>query len=442
MIKRPSLSIGIEEEYQIVDPETRALRSYITEFIEGNKLIMVERELKPELHQSMVELGTPVCANIGEAYEELARQRSFICRLAEEKGVAIVAASTHPFSRWADQPVTPYPRYLGVLEEMQVLARRLLIFGMHVHIGIEDRAFALDAMNVVRYMLPHILALSTSSPFWVGRRTGLKSYRSNIFEDFPRSGISDVYRTPAEFDALVNTLVNTGSIPDGSKIWWDVRPHHQYPTLEFRVCDICTRMDEAVAIAALFQAIVLWLWKLRQRNITFRVYRRELIEENRWRAARYGLDGKMIDFGKGAEVSTRQLIRELLELVGEEIDELGSRAYIAPIEAMLLHGTSADRQLRRLRCPRRRPARRGRSPDRGDERGTVAPRQATPADARDEAGHVHQPDRERNRTPLHQRSQRHSNSHAGAPSRTLYHAMVTFELHNRQVETTPIVRSS
>ena len=346
MIKRPSLSIGIEEEYQIVDPETRALRSYITEFIEGNKLIMVERELKPELHQSMVELGTPVCANIGEAYEELARQRSFICRLAEEKGVAIVAASTHPFSRWADQPVTPYPRYLGVLEEMQVLARRLLIFGMHVHIGIEDRAFALDAMNVVRYMLPHILALSTSSPFWVGRRTGLKSYRSNIFEDFPRSGISDIYRTPAEFDALVNTLVNTGSIPDGSKIWWDVRPHHQYPTLEFRVCDICTRMDEAVAIAALFQAIVLWLWKLRQRNITFRVYRRELIEENRWRAARYGLDGKMIDFGKGAEVSTRQLIRELLELVGEEIDELGSRAYIAPIEAMLLHGTSADRQLR------------------------------------------------------------------------------------------------
>ena len=346
MIKRPSLSIGIEEEYQIVDPETRALRSYITEFIEGNKLVMVERELKPELHQSMVELGTPVCATIGEAYEELARQRSFICRLAEEKGVAIVAASTHPFSRWADQPVTPYPRYLGVLEEMQVLARRLLIFGMHVHIGIEDRAFALDAMNVVRYMLPHILALSTSSPFWVGRRTGLKSYRSNIFEDFPRSGISDVYRTPAEFDALVNTLVNTGSIPDGSKIWWDVRPHHQYPTLEFRVCDICTRMDEAVAIAALFQAIVLWLWKLRQRNITFRVYRRELIEENRWRAARYGLDGKMIDFGKGAEVSTRQLIRELLELVSEEIDELGSRAYIAPIEAMLLHGTSADRQLR------------------------------------------------------------------------------------------------
>ena len=346
MSKRPSLSIGIEEEYQIVDPETRELRSFITEFIKDDKLVMVERELKPELHQSMVELGTPVCATISEAHEELSRQRRFICNLAEEKGVAIVAASTHPFSRWADQPVTPYPRYLGVLEEMQVLARRLLIFGMHVHIGIEDRDFAIDTMNVVRYMLPHVLALSTSSPFWVGRRTGLKSYRANIFEDFPRSGISDIYRTPAEYESLVGTLVNTGCIPDASKIWWDVRPHHSYPTLEFRVCDVCTRIDEAVAIAALFQALVLWLWKLRQSNVTFRVYRRELIEENRWRAARYGLDGKMIDFGKGTEVPTRQLVRELLDMLDDEIEELGTRPYIQHIESMLLHGTSADRQLR------------------------------------------------------------------------------------------------
>ena len=346
MIERPSLTIGIEEEYQIVDPETRELRSYITEFIEGDTMAMAELELKPELHQSMVELGTPVCKSVAEARDELARQRSAICRLAEEKGVAIVAASTHPFSRWSDQPVTPYPRYLGVLEEMQVLAQRLLIFGMHVHVGIEDRAFAIDTMNVVRYMLPHVLALSTSSPFWVGRNTGLKSYRANIFEDIPRSGVSDIYSTPADYDRLIATLVNTGCIPDASKIWWDVRPHHVYPTLEFRVCDVCTRMDEAIAIAAIFQAIVLWLWKLRRRNITFRVYRRDLIEENRWRAARYGLDGKMIDFGKSAELPTRQLIRELLEMVGEEIDELGTREYIAPIESMLRHGTGADRQLR------------------------------------------------------------------------------------------------
>ncbi|HMN30402.1 MAG TPA: carboxylate-amine ligase [Caldilineaceae bacterium] len=346
MIPRPSLTIGIEEEYQIVDPETRAMRSFITQFIDNDKVIMIEREIKPELHASMVELGTPVCHTVAEARDELVKQRSFIARLARDKGVAVVAAATHPFSRWIDQQITPLPRYVGVLEEMQALAQRLLIFGMHVHIGIEDRAFTIDAMNVVRYMLPHMLALSTSSPFWMGRRTGLKSYRSVVFEDFPRSGIPDICRTPAEYDGLVRTLVNCGVIPDASKIWWDVRPHHNYPTLEFRICDICTRIDEAIAVVALFQALVLWLWKLRQQNLTFRVYRRDLISENRWRASRYGLDGKMIDFGKTQELPTRQLIRELLELVAEEVDELGSGPFIKPIENMLIHGTSADRQLR------------------------------------------------------------------------------------------------
>ncbi|MEZ4727276.1 MAG: carboxylate-amine ligase [Caldilineaceae bacterium] len=346
MIARPSLSLGIEEEYQIVDPQTREMRSFITQFLDNERVIMIERELKPELHQSMVELGTPACATIAHLKEELVKQRSFIVGLAEQKELAVVAAATHPFSRWLDQPVTPLPRYQGVLEEMQLLAQRLLIFGMHVHVGIEDRAFAVDAMNVVRYMLPHILALSTSSPFWLGRKTGLKSYRSVVFEDFPRSGIPDICRTVADYDNLVRSLANVGVIPDASKIWWDVRPHHKYPTLEFRICDICTRVDEAIAIAALFQAIVLWLWKLRRKNLTFRIYRRDLIEENRWRASRYGLDGKMIDFGKSVEVPTRALIRELLEMIGEEIEELGTRSYIEPIERMLQNGTSADRQLR------------------------------------------------------------------------------------------------
>lgn len=345
-MKRPSLTIGIEEEYQVVDPETGELRSFITQFIEDGKMVMVEREIKPELHQSMVEMGTPVCQTPAQAMEELVRQRQFITKLAEDKGLAIVAAATHPFSRWADQQVTPFPRYRGVLEEMQVLAQRLLIFGMHIHIGLDDPDFAIDTMNVVRYMLPHLLALSTSSPFWSGRKTGLKSYRAVIFEDFPRSGIPDVFRNRAEYEGLINTLVNTGCMPDSSKIWWDVRPHHTYPTLEFRTCDICTRVDEAIAIAALCQAIVLWHWKLRQHNITFRVYRRDLITENKWRAARYGLDGKLIDFGKKAELPARALIRELLELLGEEIDELGIAKEIEPVYRMLEVGTSADRQLR------------------------------------------------------------------------------------------------
>ena len=346
MIARPSLSLGIEEEYQIIDPETRGMRSFITQFIDNDRVIMVERELKPELHQSMVELGTPACSTVGQLKEELIKQRSFIVGLAAQKELAVVAAATHPFSSWLDQPVTPLPRYQGVLEEMQLLAQRLLIFGMHVHVGIEDRAFAIDAMNVVRYMLPHILALSTSSPFWLGRKTGLKSYRSVVFEDFPRSGIPDICRTVADYDNLVGSLANVGVIPDASKIWWDVRPHHKYPTLEFRICDICTRVDEAIAIAAIFQAIVLWLWKLRRKNLTFRIYRRDLIEENRWRASRYGLDGKMIDFGKSVEAPTRALIRELLDLISEEIDELDTRAYIEHVERMLQNGTSADRQLR------------------------------------------------------------------------------------------------
>ncbi|RME61411.1 MAG: carboxylate-amine ligase [Caldilineae bacterium] len=343
---RPSLTLGIEEEYQVVDPETGELRSFITQFIQNGKMIMVEREIKPELHQSMVELGTPVCQTPAEAKEELLRQRQFICRLAEEKGLAIVAAATHPFSRWVEQEVTPFPRYQGVLEEMQLLAQRLLIFGMHIHVGLGDPDFAIDTMNVVRYMLPHLLALSTSSPFWAGRRTGLKSYRAVVFEDFPRSGIPDIYVNRAAYEGLVRTLVNTGCIPDSSKIWWDVRPHHTYPTLEFRVCDICTRVDEAIAIAALCQAIVLWHWKLRRRNITFRIYRRDLIAENKWRAARYGLDGKLIDFGKKTELPARALIRELLELLAEEIDELDIQKEIAPIHGMLENGTSADRQLR------------------------------------------------------------------------------------------------
>jgi carboxylate-amine ligase len=346
MIERPSLTIGIEEEYQVVDPETRELRSFITQFIENGKVVMVEREIKPELHQSMVELGTPVCHSADEALEELTRQREFIVRLAGDKDLAIVGAATHPFSRWESQEITPFDRYRGVLQEMQLLAKRLLIFGMHVHIGIEDRRFAIDCMNVVRYMLPHILALSTSSPFWMGRKTGLKSYRAVIFEDFPRSGLPDIFASDAAYDQTIRTMVNTNCIPDASKIWWDVRPHHLYPTLEFRICDICTRLDEAVAIAALFQALVLWLWKLRRRNMTFRTYRRDLLDENKWRAARYGLDGKLIDFGKVAELPSRQLIRELLTMLGEEIDELDSWHHIEVIHRMLETGSSADRQLR------------------------------------------------------------------------------------------------
>jgi glutamate---cysteine ligase / carboxylate-amine ligase len=347
-MKAPSLTLGIEEEYQIIDPETRELRSYITEILSGDHLVL--GEVKPELHQSMVEIGTKVCTTPAEARAELVRLRRHVMELAGKKGLVIAAAGTHPFSSWLTQEITPLERYMGVRQDLADLAQQLLIFGTHVHIGIEDRDFLIDAMNVARYFVPHVLTLSTSSPFWMGRETGLKSYRSIIFRNFPRTGIPPVLESGTAYGALVDTLVRTGCIPNASKIWWDVRPNHSYPTLEFRVCDVCTRVDEAVCVAAILQAIVAKLWKLRRDNMTFRVYPTALIEENKWRAVRYGLDGRLVDLGKDQELPARTLVRELLEwFVDDVLDELGSRKQVEYAFTILDQGTSADRQLARFR---------------------------------------------------------------------------------------------
>ncbi|HEX5503622.1 MAG TPA: carboxylate-amine ligase [Thermomicrobiales bacterium] len=344
-MQAPSLTIGIEEEYQIVDPATRELRSYITEILQDEE-VMLLAQVKPELHQSIVEVGTGVSQTPAEARAEVARLRRIVRDAVGRSGLTIAAAGTHPFSSWHTQEITPLDRYAGVKEDMAELAQRLLIFGTHVHIGIEDQEFLIEAMNVVRYMLPHVLCLSTSSPFWMGRNTGLKSYRSIIFRNFPRSGIPRVFQSYGDYTALVNTLVRTRSIPDGSKIWWDVRPHFTYPTLEFRICDVCTRVDEVICIAAILQAIIAKIWKLRRDNLTFRVYAADLIEENKWRAVRYGLDGRLIDFGKEEDLPARDLVRELLEwFIGDVVDELGSRKEVEYAYRILDEGSSADRQL-------------------------------------------------------------------------------------------------
>jgi len=347
-MKPPSLTLGIEEEYQIIDPETRELRSYITEILDRDHLVL--GEVKPELHQSMVEIGTKVCRTPAEVRAELVRLRGMVMQLAGERGLVIAAAGTHPFSSWITQEITPLDRYMGVREDLADLAQQLLIFGTHVHVGIEDRDFLIDAMNVARYFVPHVLTLSTSSPFWMGRETGLKSYRSIIFRNFPRTGIPPVIDSWTDYASLVDTLVRTGCVPNASKVWWDIRPNHSYPTLEFRVCDVCTRVDEAVCVAAILQAIVAKLWKLRRDNMTFRVYPTALIEENKWRAVRYGLDGRLIDLGKQQELAAGALVRELLEwFVDDVLDELGSRAEVEYAFHILEHGTSADRQLARYR---------------------------------------------------------------------------------------------
>jgi carboxylate-amine ligase len=343
-MKAPSLTLGIEEEYQIIDPKTRELQSYITQILKEDSVIL--GQIKPELHQSMVEIGTSVCQTPAEARAELVRLRGTVMQLAAKNGLKIAAAGTHPFSSWLSQEITPLERYMGVRQDLAEMAQRLLIFGTHVHIGIEDRDFLVDAMNVSRYFVPHVLCLSTSSPFWMGRVTGLKSYRSVIFRNFPRTGIPPVLGSWGDYEALLSTMVETNCIPNGSKIWWDVRPNHSYPTLEFRLCDVCTRVDEAVSIAAILQAIIAKLWKLRHDNMTFRMYPGTLIEENKWRAVRYGLDGKLIDLGKNRELPARELIQELIEwFIDDVLDELGSRREVEYAFRILREGTSADRQI-------------------------------------------------------------------------------------------------
>ncbi len=314
-------TLGIEEEFQIVDPKTRELRSHVSEFLEEGKMILGE-QIKPEMIQSMIEVGTGICKNIQEARADITRLRSIISGLAAKTDLVIVAASTHPFSRWQDQKIYDDERYELLVQELQTVARSLLIFGLHVHVGVADLDRRIHIMNAARYFLPHVLALTTSSPFWMGHNTGLKSYRTEVFKQFPRTDIPDHFDSYSNFQRYVDLLVKTGCINDGKKIWWDLRPHPIFPTLEFRICDIPTRVDDTMAIAALFQAIVAKLTKLIDQNLGFRLYRRMLIQENKWRAVRWGIDGKMIDFGKQKEVPTRDLILELLDFVDDVIDEL------------------------------------------------------------------------------------------------------------------------
>src|SRR5208337_2771776 len=343
---RPSLSIGIEEEYQTIDPETRDLRSHIASEILSKAKRVLHEAVKPEMHQAVIEVGSKVCRNIKEARADILELRREVIKLASENGMWLAAASTHPFADWKVQEIYPDERYRRVVEDMQLVARANLVFGLHVHIGIEDRNTAIHIMNSMRYFLPHILALSSNSPFWLGMPTGFKSFRSKVFERFPRTGIPDVFANWADYETFVNLLVKTGCIDNGKKIWWDIRPHPYFNTLEVRVCDIPMRLDETIALAALIQATVAMLYKLYAANQGFRLYRRALLMENKWRAARYGLEGKLIDFGKQKEVPARDLVLEYLEFVDDVVDELDSRQELEYIHEILRMGSGADRQLR------------------------------------------------------------------------------------------------
>src|ERR1041385_1947642 len=345
---KPSFTIGIEEEYQTIDPESRDLRSHIdVEFVEKGKALLKEA-VKPEMHQSVIEVGTPICHNIQEARREVVRLRRDMIALAQAGGLKLAAGGTHPFADWRKQEIYPDQRYLDIVEDMKIVARANLIFGLHVHIGIEDRETAIQLMKAARYFLPHILALSTNSPFWLGMETGLKSYRCKVFDKFPRTNIPDYFPSWGEYESFINLLVQTNCIDNAKKIWWDLRPHPHFTTLEFRICDVPMRAEETIAIAALIQATVAKLYKLYSANQGFRLYRRALIMENKWRAARYGLNGNLIDFGKQSEVPVRDLIQEYLAFVDDVVDELDSREELNYIHTIMEMGTGADRQIKVL----------------------------------------------------------------------------------------------
>ncbi len=346
MKSEPAFTIGVEEEYLLVDKETRAL------VIDPPQTLMAEAEEKcgtqvtSELLRSQIEIGTKVCKNVGEVRQDLSRLRSNIIEVADRHGLAPIAASTHPFSLWTEQKHTPKERYKELTHEMQGAARRLLICGMHVHVGIEDDELRIDLMNQVAYFLPHLLALSCSSPFWGGRDTGLKSYRLTIFDALPRTGLPERFASWAEYERHINVLMDAGLIEDSTRIWWDLRPSAKFPTLETRIMDVCTRLDDTVALTALLVCIIRMLYRLRTRNQRWRIYTSMLIRENRWRAMRYSFDEGLIDLAKGKVVPFSDLIDEILSLVAEDAEALGCEKEIADVRQIMSRGTSAHRQLK------------------------------------------------------------------------------------------------
>jgi carboxylate-amine ligase len=344
-INYSNFTLGIEEEYMVVDPETRELKSHEQKIVtEGQKAF--HDKVKAEMHQAVVEVGTDICRDIDEAYKDVSTLRKTIAQIAGDLGLWVGASGTHPFSPWESQLITDHARYNAIVNELQEAARSNLIFGLHVHVGMESREMANHIANSTRYFLPHIYALSTNSPFWEGRTTGYKSFRTKVFDKFPRTGIPEYFESIEAYDNFVKLLVKTNCIDNGKKIWWDLRVHPFFNTVEFRICDVPMTVEETMCIAALFQAICVKIYKLRLQNMNYIQYSRALINENKWRASRYGIDGRLIDFGKEEEVNTRVLIHELLDFIDDVVDPLGSRQATGYAKKMLENGTGADRQLK------------------------------------------------------------------------------------------------
>lgn len=343
--QEPSFTIGIEEEYLLVDPETRNLAVDPPASILEDCRKRIGDQVTPEFLRSQIEVGTQVCTSISEAAEQLRSLRCCIREVAESHGLAMIAASTHPIADWDLQKHTEKERYNTLAQSMQTVVRRMLICGMHVHVGIENDDLRIDLMNQVSYFLPHLLAISTSAPFWHGIETGLKSYRMAVWNELPRTGLPPQFDSYGEYRRLVDTLVGTGVIEDASKLWWDIRPSDKFPTLEMRMTDICTRTEDSICVAALYRCLLRMLWRLRRSNQRWRQYDRFLISENRWRASRYGIDEGLIDFGKAEIVPFAELLEELIELVREDAEFFDCVSEVEHAREILRRGTSAHKQI-------------------------------------------------------------------------------------------------
>lgn len=336
-------SLGIEEEFQIINPENGELRSHVEEVLEDSGMVLKEYARR-EMHKSVVETGTGICCDIREARSEIIKIRTLLARVAKQKSLSIASSGTHPFSHWHHQEITEHERYHRLVEELKEVARKNLVFGLHVHVGFPDREAAIQVINAASYFIPHLMAISANSPFWLGEDTGYASYRVKVFENFPRTGAPHFFHSLGAYEDYVKLLLKTNCIDNPKKIWWDIRLHPNFDTIEYRMCDAQMTVDETIAITALLQCLTVKLHRLNQQNLTFRIYRRCYIDENRFRASRYGINGKLIDYGKQSEVPTRELIEELLEFVDDVVDEMGCRDEIRFVSQILVSGTGADRQ--------------------------------------------------------------------------------------------------
>ena len=345
-IKEPPLTIGIKEEYLLIDKETRDLANDPPAEMIAACNARLSGQISPEFLRAQLEVETHVCKTVGEARAEIARLRRVVSEIAAPYGIGLIASATHPFAQWDEQLHTDQDRYNELAIELQAVVRRMLVCGMHVHVGVDDDDLRIDLMNQVSYFLPHLLALSTSSPFWRGDNTGLKSFRLSVFNGMPRSGLPDRVDSGAEWDRLIAQMVQVGMIEDATKLWWDVRPSGRYPTVEMRIADVCTRLDDGITVAALYVCLLSMLYRLRKSNQRWRLYPRVLIDGNRWLAQRHGVGGELVDFGLGQKVPYADLLDEIIDLVREDAERLDCVAEVENAREIVRRGTSADRQIK------------------------------------------------------------------------------------------------